>query len=175
MNDYENMIMKVANTRMGLSPAMRDVVNRVKSAGLHKVASSFYGRELSMPIAAGTLGTKLVKHRYNFDKIASGIAALKELEAAGDVSLRKNASMFNLKTMKKVIPEAAEGAAKKEMPATVGGKAVKDHGDIFANVAQQEEIPEHLARKGLGKTTVRGELPAVKPLEEYHIGMPKPQ
>jgi hypothetical protein len=171
MSDYERMLFKVANTRIGLSPALQDVVQRVKKAGLHKVAEQFYGQEVTLPYAASKLGSQLVQNHRKFSKVASGIAALKELSAAGDIDLEKAASMFNLRNLKQMVPKAPAAQKAAPIPTELGGRAAQ-HGNIFAGAAPAQATPPHLARKGLGKTTLRGDLPAVKPLEDYHRGLP---
>jgi len=93
--DTNDLLHKIANTDLRLPPALRDVVTRVKSQGLHKVAAPMLGvpGELTMNKVAFILGARLSQHRQKWSRIKSAMLALNALEQDGTL---KSAAMFRM-------------------------------------------------------------------------------
>lgn len=76
-----------------MSPAMRDVMQRVREVGLHKVAAQIHNQpEFTLKVAAQVLGTELMRQHYKFSKVAAGIRALQALDQTGEITLEKTAA-----------------------------------------------------------------------------------
>ena len=81
--------MNYINDKLGehlheLSPAMQDVMQRVRQTGLHKVAAQLRGvPEFTLHTGMQELAFKLAYTHLRNQKIASGIRSLTDLEAAG--------------------------------------------------------------------------------------------
>jgi hypothetical protein len=124
---YDQLQKKLAETQLELNPAMQDVMQRVREVGLHKIATTLYDLdELSLPKIAQHLGTRLLLEHHKQEKIASGLNALRTLEASGDVKL---ASLLQIgkNTAKNLVPKA--------------GKKVKKPSGFFEGAAQQKTVP----------------------------------
>jgi len=88
-----------------LSPALQHVVNKVKSAGLHKDAANMRGmEEFTLRDAVLELSTKLAYNYLKSQKIASGMRALQALEASGDVKLAAGFAEMAARGAKKKNP-----------------------------------------------------------------------
>jgi len=134
-------------------PAFQQVLQKVRTHGLHKFAESIYGEELTLKTAVQRIATQQVYNRLKREKIASGLKALAQIE-----SFKKKAGMFRLPTgvgqnIQKMIPEAAEGLAAKlpqELSAARGGI---------------EGLPLNLSKKNPMKQTIMGaDTPAMQQL-----------
>lgn len=107
--DHEQLLEKLGSTQLNMSPAVRDVMQRVREVGLHKVAAHLHGvPEFNIQVAAQVLGTKLASHHLRFSKVAAGIRALHALDQAGEITLEKTAGP-------PPIPIEALGGAVKEL------------------------------------------------------------
>lgn len=137
-----------------LSPAMQTVMLRAKSAGLHKIAANMRGVDnFTFRDAVLELSTKLAYDHLKRQKIASGMRALRALEASGDIKLAalKRAAFFpaagaaataGYKGLKGTLgKKPMPMAASKPMGSTTQSKLIRDTSDIM-NV--------HSANKQLG-------------------------
>lgn len=105
---YEQIMEKVAATHLNMSPAMQDVILRVKTAGLHKAAAPFIGTsEICIKTATQYLGTELLRQHYKYQKIASSLDALAALD--GEKTANMAAILGKLKGL--VSPSAVAGTS----------------------------------------------------------------
>jgi hypothetical protein len=152
--DYSALIQKIAAEQLHLNPTLRDVMDRVRVAGLHKVAAQMHNvPEFELKTAAHTLGEQLYLQRKRQVKIASGLRALVSLAEDGalpfDVTASnarnlgavKVANMFRLGPggIKNLVPEAGQAAAQQAshaMPKTLGPSVAQSaqHNGLFGNV-----------------------------------------
>jgi len=85
---YDNIMAKLASDQINVSPAMRDIMQRVRQAGLHKVAAQINGvPEFTLRTAASELGFQLLKSHLKHTKIAAGLRAYDALVEVGEVPL----------------------------------------------------------------------------------------
>ncbi len=86
--NYETLMTKIASEQIHLGPSLRDVMQRVRETGLHKVAAQMHGvPELDIKTAASILGNRLLLAHLRQTKIAAGLRAYDALVEAGDVPL----------------------------------------------------------------------------------------
>lgn len=88
--NYDAILHKLGSEELTLSPQMQSVMQRVRTAGLHKVAASLYEvPDVTLKVAVAHLGTSLVHHKMRHQKIASGLESLAYLngeKTAGPIS-----------------------------------------------------------------------------------------
>lgn len=156
-----------------LSPAMQDVMQRVRQVGLHKIAAAQYGYDdFTLAHAVLELGTKLAYQHLKQQKIATGMRALQSLEADNTVKL---SNVFRLKDMKSMMPKA-EQAAPALRPGAMFGSG------------QQATVGGNLSRTvpvdvGAGKRTLQkkpqtlqqhtGNAPPIPLARREHVGIPE--
>lgn len=151
-----------------LSPAMQDVMLRAKSAGLHKIAAKMRGQEaFTYRDAVLELTTKLAYDYLKQQKIASGMQALKALEASKAIKLSSIARMpLPGKNAINLVDEAAKKAkGSAPMPATFGGGG----GGVSGGAATAAPMTQQAK-----KTTMRGsntlQMPSM--FRKEHYGVP---
>jgi len=87
------IMQKLANQHLGLPPALRDVMQRVREQGLHKTAGYMYGvPEITLKEAATIIGVKLAHMQAKHARVQRGLHKLALLEAAGDISISPQTS-----------------------------------------------------------------------------------
>lgn len=90
--NHEQLLEKLGNVQLNMSPALTDLMQRVREVGLHKIAARMHNiPEFNIKAAAQLLGTKLVHQHFKYSKIASGIRALQALDQSGEITLEKTA------------------------------------------------------------------------------------
>ena len=90
--NYEHLLEKLASTQLNVSPAVADLMQRIRETGLHKVAAHMHNvPEFTFKTATQILGTQLIHQHLKFSKIASGIRALQALDQSGEITLEKTA------------------------------------------------------------------------------------
>lgn len=153
---------------MNVNPAMRDVIARVKSAGLHEAIRRENKLErFSIKEAAQMLGEQLLKNEAKYAAVRSGLRSLEavrsELGPTKTASterclmseLLKSASMFDLRTLKNMMPEAGPAAgAAQSMPELATAARGAEHAGLFS------QMDDAAAAGGKGfdpKKTIRGE------------------
>lgn len=106
------------------SAPLRDVVQRVREVGLHKVAADLHGvPEFNIKTAVAVLGQRLLLNQARYEKIASGIRALNALDEGGDVKLAEFKPLKELKVETPDIPKAPGMDPNKPLP--FGGPTLK--------------------------------------------------
>jgi hypothetical protein len=157
------MITKITEklaTQPGLSPHILDIVGRVRTVGLHKIAAQLRNKEtFGLDDALKELGTKLSYDYLKQQKIASGLRSLSALHADGTVKIGQ---MFRLTGggIQKLMP-TLDKATQAKMPSSFGGTAGKAAQGTF-EAAQPGTLG--FAKKTMRGTAVPGELPAMRPL-----------
>jgi len=91
--NHDQLLEKLGNAQVNLSPAMNDLMQRVREVGLHKVAAHTHGvSRFTIKTAAWYIGKELTRQHLKYSKIASGIRALQALDQSGEITLEKNAA-----------------------------------------------------------------------------------
>jgi hypothetical protein len=79
--DFDKLMEKVSSAELHMSPALQDVMARVRTVGLHKAAAAVNGMpEITVKTAAQRLGARLVERHRRYEKIASGLQSLVFIE-----------------------------------------------------------------------------------------------
>ncbi len=79
---------KLASNYAALSPTVQDVVNRVRTVGLHKVAAQLRNKQdFGLEDAISELSVKLAYEFLKQQKIASGLNSLRDLHKNNTVKL----------------------------------------------------------------------------------------
>lgn len=140
---YDDIFEKLSNQQLNFNPSLKDVMQRVREVGLHKVAAQIHGtKEFGFKEAAQALGTRLVEHHLKYAKVNEGIKALNRLAENGDVDLSKSAGMMS-NVMSKLKP-AAKGADDPFMAA-----AGKETAGFAGEGAARQARPEFQAAQEL--------------------------
>lgn len=85
---YENLMAKLASNEITFGPQLRDVMQRVRETGLHKVAAQMHGvPTFDIKTAASVLGFQLLQTHLKHVKIAAGLRAYDALVEVGEVPL----------------------------------------------------------------------------------------
>lgn len=79
-----------------LNPLLKDVVNRTRQVGLHKVAAQMQGHPITLQHVVHKLGQDLITHTRKYAAIQGGLADLDALHSKGIVPLEKSAFMAGL-------------------------------------------------------------------------------
>lgn len=137
------------------NPAFKQIVQKVRENGLHKVAEHLYGEEITIKLAVQNIATQWIYNERKYQKIASGLAALNNVE-----TLQKKGQMFRMMAggVKRALPEAGK-AIEATMPETLQAARKGISG-----------LPASGLKQPIGKTTFRGiETP---PLAQLPTKMP---
>jgi hypothetical protein len=153
-----NLVNKIASQRDALSPAIQDLVARVGQVGLHKIAAQMRGKEsLELRDVITELATKLAYQHLKQQKVAAGLASLKNLEASGSVKLSQ---MFQLgkQGVTSLVPKA--GRAAEELAGTLGRPRQLSTAGIWP-----QGLPQNVSKDTLRGAT-RPEYPAIHRLSD---------
>jgi len=113
---YDALMHKLGSSELTFSPQMQDVMQRVREAGLHKVAAPLYDLPgVTLKTAVHSLGISLLQQHYKYQKIASGLESYafingEKTAAAGDYKKTLGALIAPFKSAPSTIPPASSTA-----------------------------------------------------------------
>lgn len=154
-----NLTDKLAANYDRLPASVIDIVSRTRTVGLHKVAAQLRNKkDFGLEDVVRELGTKLAYGYLKQQKIASGLASLRDLHADNTVKL-SGLLRLGPGIAKELIP-AAKGAVKPTALGTTFGAAKRVEGPLTSATPAGMGFP----KKTLRGVTRPSELPAMGPL-----------